>query len=97
MLIVGVDAFPGSYAGETRKPEDLWSIIYTSGSTGMPKGAMMTDSRWCGLCCMKIDHVDVDVRAAACANRTRFVTRGYLMPQPIRVISFAPLGHVSER
>ncbi len=26
-----------------------------------------------------------------------FITRGYLMPQPCRVLSFAPLGHVSER
>jgi long-subunit acyl-CoA synthetase (AMP-forming) len=74
MQALGQDNFPGCYAGEQRKPEDLWSIIYTSGSTGMPKGAMMTDLRW-----------------------NKFVTNGYLMPTPIRILSFAPLGHVSER
>lgn len=28
---------------------------------------------------------------------TKFCTRGYLMPNPIRLLSFAPFGHVSER
>lgn len=26
-----------------------------------------------------------------------FISRGYLMPSPCRLLSFAPLGHVSER
>jgi long-subunit acyl-CoA synthetase (AMP-forming) len=27
----------------------------------------------------------------------RFCTRGYLMPKTLRLLSFSPLGHVSER
>lgn len=72
--LIGSENFPGHYAGQDRKPEELWSIIYTSGSTGMPKGAMMSDKRW-----------------------NQFVTNGYAMPNPVRLLSFAPLAHVSER